>query len=59
MATRATQIGLKAKIVFEVTVYMGVITHMPSLAQENREAILTQSLRRSQITVARQVLNCS
>lgn len=59
MATRATQIGLKAKIVFEVNVYMGVITHMPSLTQENREAILTQSLRRSQITVARQVLNCS
>lgn len=59
MATRATQIGLKAKIVFEVTVYMGVITHMQSLRQENRKAILTQSLRRSQITLANEVLNYS
>lgn len=41
MATGDTQIGLKAKIVFEVTVYMGVITDMQSLRQENREAILT------------------
>ena len=59
MATRATQISLKAKIVFKVTVYMGVITHMQSLRQENREAILTQSLRRSQITFANEVLDCS
>jgi len=59
MATRATPIGLKAKIVFEVTVYMGVITHMQSLRQGNREAILTQSLRRSQITLANEVLACS
>lgn len=59
MATRATQIGLKAKIVFEVTVCMGVITHMQSLRWENRAAILTQSLRRSQITSANEVLDCS
>lgn len=59
MATGDTQIGLKAKIVFEVTVYMGVITDMQSLRQENREAILTQSLRRSRITLANKVLDCS
>lgn len=59
MATGDTQIGLKAKIVFEVTVYMGVITDMQSLRQENREAILTQLLRRSQITLANEVLDCS
>lgn len=59
MATGDTQIGLKAKIVFEVTVYMGVITDMQSLRQENREAILTQLLRRSQITLENKVLDCS
>lgn len=57
MATGDTQIGLKAKIVFEVTVYMGVITDMQSLRQENREAILTQLLRRSQITLENKVLD--
>lgn len=59
MATGDTQIGLKAKIGFEVTVYTGVITDTQSLRQENREAILTQSLRRSQITLANEVLDCS